>query len=128
MENLMNNTNKLTGRIALGAALGAALAMPMAFAQTAPTTDDAAAPQSTAPQSTAPAAQAPTAEPKQVTWADLDTDKDGSLTKTEVATVPALSQVFDQADADADGKLTADEYKAFAAKDAGGAAGSASGG
>lgn len=115
----MNNTNKpLAGLIALGAAL----VMPMAFAQTTPTTDDAATPQ------TEQAQPAPTAEPKQVTWADLDTDKDGSLTKTEVATVPALNQVFDQADADADGKLTADEYKTFASKEAPPAAGDASGG
>lgn len=117
----MNNTNKpLAGMLALGAAL----VMPMAFAQTA-------AQQTTPPQATPPTDQAqpaPTAEPKQVTWADLDIDKDGSLTKTEVATVPALSQVFDQADADADGKLTADEYKTFASKDAAPAPGDASGG
>lgn len=118
----MNNTNKpLAGLIALGAAL----VMPMAFAQTTPTTDDAATPQTAPTGQTQPA---PTAEPKQVTWADLDTDKDGSLTKTEVATVPALNQVFDQADADADGKLTADEYKAFASKEAQPAPGDASGG
>src|SRR3546814_16968539 len=77
----------------------------MAFAQTAPTTDDGMQP-------TSPQATAPTAEPKQVTWADLDVDKDGSLSKAEVATVPALTQVFDAADADADGTLTAAEYKA----------------
>jgi hypothetical protein len=119
MENPMNNANKLSGLIALVAAA----AMPLAFAQTAPTTDDGAM-QSTSPQSTSPTTTAPTAEPKQVTWADLDTDKDGSLSKAEVATVPALTQVFGAADADADGKLTADEYKAHAAADnAGDAAG-----
>src|SRR3546814_6483899 len=80
----------------------------MAFAQTTPTTDDGMQPTSTQ-------ANAPTAEPKQVTWADLDADKDGSLSKTEVATVPALTQVFDAADADAAGKLTAEEYKVHAA-------------
>lgn len=88
-------------------ALAAAVAVPTAFAQTTPTADPAAQPQ---------AAPAPTAQPKQVTWADLDTDKDGSLTKAEVATVPVLTQSFDAADADADGKLTADEYKAHAAQ------------
>ena len=90
-------------------ALAAAVAAPAAFAQTAPTADPAAQSQ---------AAPAPTAQPKQVTWADLDTDKDGNLTKTEVATVPVLTQSFDAADADADGKLTADEYKAHAAQGA----------
>src|SRR5690606_33202587 len=100
MENTMNNASKLSGLIALAAAV----AMPMAFAQTAPTTDDG--------MQSAPTSAAPTAEPKQVTWADLDTDKDGDLSKEEVTTVPALAQVFDDADADADGKLTADENKA----------------
>ena len=108
----MNNANKMSGLIAIVAAA----AMPLAFAQTTPTTDDGAM------QSAPPQATAPTAEPKQVTWADLDTDKDGSLSKAEVATVPALSQVFDAADADADGKLTADEYKAHAASGSAGGA------
>jgi hypothetical protein len=110
----MKHANKLSGLIAIVAAA----AMPLAFAQTTPTTDDGAM-QSTPPGATAPTA-APTAEPKQVTWADLDTDKDGNLSKAEVATVPALSQVFDAADADADGKLTADEYKAHAASEGAG--------
>ena len=121
----MNYTTKpLVGLIALGAAL----VMPMAFAQTAPTDDSAMQSQAPAAQAQPQATPESAAQPKQVTWADLDGDKDGSLTKTEVATVPALSQVFDQADADANGKLTADEYKSFAAKNSGGAAGSASGG
>lgn len=63
-----------------------------------------------------PAAAPPGAEPKQVTWSDLDMDKDGKLNKTEVASVPALTQVFDDADADKDGALTPDEYKAFVAQ------------
>jgi len=113
----MNHASKLSGLIALAAAV----AMPMAFAQTAPTTDDGM-------QSAPPAAAAPTAEPKQVTWADLDTDKDGALSKEEVTTVPALAQVFDDADADADGKLTADEYKAHAQTTNADAAGSEDGG
>ena len=115
----MNNASKLSGLIALAAAV----AMPMAFAQTAPTTDDGM--QSATP--TAAPAAAPTAQPKQVTWADLDTDKDGALSKEEVATVPALTQVFDDADADADGKLTADEYKAHAQTTNADAAGSDAG-
>ena len=50
-----------------------------------------------------------------MTWADLDADKDGSLSKAEVATVQSLSQVFDDADADANGQLTAVEYKSYVA-------------
>src|SRR3546814_3306771 len=104
MENTMNHANKLSGLIALAAAV----AMPMEFAQTAPTTD--AGMQPTSPQATAP-----TAEPKQATWADLDVDQDGSLSKAEDPTVPALPPVFDAAPAHADATLTADEYKAPAA-------------
>lgn len=59
---------------------------------------------------------APASTARQVTWTDLDADKDGTLSKTEVTPLPSLSQVFDQADADADSKLTADEYKAYVAK------------
>jgi len=93
-------------------ALGSALVMPIAFAQseTAPTATPTE-------QTAAPAEQAaPSADAKKVTWADLDADKDGSLSKTEAAPLASLSQVFDQADTDADGKLTADEYKAYVAK------------
>ncbi|WP_242108988.1 EF-hand domain-containing protein [Luteimonas aquatica] len=102
-------------------AFGAVLAMPLAFAQSAPTTStDPAAAQATPPTTTTqnaePSAQPPGAQPKQVTWADLDADKDGNLSKQEVTTVPSLTQVFDEADTDKDGKLTADEYKAYAAK------------
>lgn len=119
----MNVARKPLVPITLGVALAAALALPTAFAQTTPTTGDGAM-QSTPPTTTPPTTGSPmqpeaAAEPKQVTWADLDTDKDGSLNKTEVATVPELTQIFDQADADADGKLTAEEYKAFAAADTG---------
>ena len=104
-------------------ALGSALVMPMAFAQSdTPTATQDPAAQSAPPadQGAAPAAATPTPDAKKVTWADLDADKDGTLSKTEAAPLASLSQVFDQADSDADGKLTADEYKAYVAK-AGGA-------
>ncbi len=108
----MNNASKL---LSGAVALGAALAMPIAFAQSGPTEADQDATQSSAPQ----AAQ-PEAAPKPVTWADLDSDKDGNLSKPETAPVPALNQVFDQADANKDGKLSAEEYKSFAMKQQGG--------
>lgn len=111
MENHMNLVrNSMIGLLAAGAAL----AIPTAFAQDAATGTQQAATQPAPTAQTQPAEAAPSA-PKQVTWADLDSDKDGDLSKTEVATVPALTQVFDQADADKNGKLTADEYKKFAA-------------
>jgi hypothetical protein len=125
-------------------ALVASLSAPLAFAQSTdasaqqtppptesstPPTDAASTTQSpTSTESTAGAetstsndATATTsAEPAKKSWADVDMDKDGKLSKTEAASVPALGQVFDQADADADGSLTADEYKSYVAKVQGG--------
>lgn len=118
--------------------LGLMLAAPIAFAQdaasaAAPAPAQAAEPQAqpaapaaandaVAPQAQAAPAQAaaPADQPKQITWSDLDTDKDGKLNKTEVAPVQALTQVFDSADTDKDGMLTPDEYKAYVAKNAAG--------
>ncbi|MBU8975783.1 MULTISPECIES: EF-hand domain-containing protein [unclassified Lysobacter] len=102
------------------AALVAVLSAPLAFAQSAtPQSQDPAAASAAQPASGAPAKKS---------WSDVDTDKNGSLSKSEASSVPALGQVFDQADADADGALTADEYKAYVAKVQTGASGSGSGG
>lgn len=92
-------------------ALGTALAMPLAFAQDAAT-------QSPEPQdpTAQPAPPAESATPQQLTWNDLDTDGNGTLSKDEAAPVPQLAQVFDDADADGDGQLTSDEYKAHVAQ------------
>ena len=46
-------------------------------------------------------------------WSDLDTDHNGSLTKTEASALDSLAQVFDTADTDKDGALTGDEYRAY---------------
>lgn len=133
----MKTRNALTAALALGLALSA----PLAFAQDAatdaqpqqssdatsadtqtPPTDAAAATDgATAAQPAAPTPQADAA-PKQITWSDLDADKNGNLTKAEAAPVEALSSVFDDADADKDGALTPDEYKAYVAKNQGAAA------
>lgn len=112
-------------------ALTAALAAPMAFAQSAseqaPQTGDAATPASAAQDSAATAAApAPSAQKK--SWSDVDTDKSGNLSKGEAAAVPALSQVFEQADSDANGQLTPDEYKNYVAKAQTGGGASHSGG
>lgn len=93
----MNNVRKpLTGLIALGVAF----AMPMAFAQEADNVD-----------------QPPQAQTSQgqVSWADLDSDGDGNLSRAEAAALPELATVFDQADADGDGVLTSQEYQQYAA-------------
>lgn len=91
-------------------ALSAAFAAPAAFAQsTTPTTDPA---QTAASQ---PASPAPQTETSKKTWTELDTDKDGNLNKTEASSIPSLQAVFDQADTNADGALTGDEYKSYLA-------------
>ena len=113
----------------LGLAIAAAVSAPLAFAQDAnasATAQDAA--QSATPATPAtpadpqagtaatPATPAePAADAKKVTWSDLDADKDGKLSKTEVAPIDSLSQSFDAADADKDGALTTDEYQAYLA-------------
>ena len=121
-------------------ALMATLSAPLAFAQSAASPPQAAPPTEAATQAeTGPQAQTATQAatgaqgataatdagmaPAKKSWSDVDTDKDGSLSKTEASTVPALAQVFDQADSNADGTLTADEYKAYVAKIPGGATG-----
>ena len=83
------------------------LAAPAAFAQA----------QTAQPAEPAPtAAPAPAPQGNAMSWADVDTNQDGNVGKDESAAVPALAQVFDQADADADGQLTPQEYQAFVAK------------
>ena len=120
------NRKTLIGTFALVASLSA----PLAFAQsqTDASSTDASAQSTTASdastQSTTPTdASATTSndasaattqgDPAKKSWADVDADKDGNLSKAEAAAVPALGQVFDQADANADGSLSADEYKAY---------------
>src|SRR5690606_17305722 len=97
-------------------ALGAALAMPMAFAQdaTTPAPQDPTAP--TAPTTDPAQSTAPATGQQPLTWADVDVDGNGTLSKAEAGALPSLAQVFDDADADNDGELTPDEYKTFAAQ------------
>ena len=110
-------------------ALVATLSAPLAFAQTDTTATDAATqsttPTDTSTQSTPTPAQPTTSndasaatqgDPAKKSWADVDADKDGNLSKAEASAVPALGQVFDKADSNADGALSADEYKAYVAK------------
>ena len=135
------------------AALAVVIASPLALAQSAasptqaaeaaaPAATPAAAPAAsaadTAPASpaastnpaatgTAPGATVSAAAPARKTWAELDTDKNGSLSKTEAGAMEALAAVFDKADADADGALTGAEYKAYVAAANSGAGKQASG-
>jgi len=120
--------NNLSRKSLIGAfALVATLSAPLAFAQQAeqapPTEQSADAAATTAgdaaAQASEPAAATATATaaaPQKKSWSDVDADKDGNLSKTEASSVPALGQVFDKADSNADGSLTAAEYKAYVAK------------
>ena len=124
------NRKTLIGTFALVASLSA----PLAFAQSQTdasstdasaqsTTASDASTQSTTPTDASTQSQSTTSndasaattqgDPAKKSWADVDADKDGNLSKAEAAAVPALGQVFDQADANADGSLSADEYKAY---------------
>jgi len=114
-----------------------ALAAPLAFAQSAPptttTTDDATATRQmdaahdqakssvdataqTPPTSEAQAAstaQQPAPQTGERNWADLDGDGNGNLSASEAAAMPTLAKVFSEADADKNGELTPDEYRAW---------------
>jgi hypothetical protein len=77
-----------------------------------PPTDDTTA---TSATPATPATPASGASPKAVNWSDLDTDKDGKLSRSETASIKSLTDAFDSADTDKDGTLTTDEYKAYLA-------------
>ena len=124
--------NILSRKSLIGAfALAASLSAPLAFAQSAeasaqatppteaPTQAEASVQAATNEQGAAAATASP-AGPAKKSWSDVDADKDGKLTKTEAGVVPSLGQVFDQADSNADGTLTTEEYKAYVAKVQGG--------
>jgi hypothetical protein len=97
-------------------ALGAALTAPIAWAQSVPTAEvtDPAPPVSS-PQRESAGAEPNSMSPQPLTWADVDADKDGAISREESAQVESLVAVFDDADADKDGRLTVEEYKAYAA-------------
>jgi hypothetical protein len=110
----------------LASFVAVALAAPLAFAQdtqagaTPPATTPPATPptdDTTATSATpaTPATPASGASPKAVNWSDLDTDKDGKLSRSETASIKSLTDAFDSADTDKDGTLTTDEYKAYLA-------------
>lgn len=112
--------NKLS-RSTLAFAFVASLAAPLAFAQDAST--DVAAQAAPTEQMADPAAGT-----QALSWNDVDADQDGALSQAEAAAVPELVNVFAEADTDADGALTADEYQAYVAKvQAEGSAGSSGG-
>ncbi len=101
-------------------ALSAAFAAPAVLAQSNTTTGEPVQDQTQSPTSpptgTAPQANPAAAQPAaQPTWAELDTDKDGNLSKNEAAALSSVQALFDKADANADGSLTGDEYRNYLA-------------
>ncbi|WP_312237269.1 EF-hand domain-containing protein [Stenotrophomonas sp.] len=56
------------------------------------------------------------------TWASVDTDGNGTISKAEAQVNAGLAQVFDQADSNKDGELSPDEYKSYVAAQQGKAA------
>ena len=147
---------KLSNRKPLFLALALTFAAPLAFAQsttptqeypqstTQPTTQeatdaakdaakDAAQDATTQTQNEASTTNEATAntsgEPQKKNWSDLDTNKNGTLSASEAASVQSLASAFSTADSNADGELTQDEYKAYLeTSEKGGAAKSDSGG
>ena len=78
-----------------------------------PGTGTPATPATPANPADAAAASMGSASPRTMSWSDLDTDHNGSLSKSEASSLNSLSQVFDSADGNKDGTLTADEYRAY---------------
>ncbi len=116
----MKTTTRLTAAPLM--ILGMLAAAPLAFAQTQPTNaTEAQAEQQAeqayqAQQATGAAeqqSQQSAASGQAMGWADLDVDGDGSISKQEAQRHTGLSSVFDQADSNGDGQLTADEYRSF---------------
>jgi hypothetical protein len=101
-----------TPLFALIAVVGSALALP-AMAQDA---QEQAATQAQQEQAAGQAEGAAVANGGGQTWASVDTDGDGSISKAESQANAGLAQVFDAADGNKDGKLTQEEYRTFAAK------------
>ncbi len=115
---------------------GSMLALP-AMAQSTAAQDSAANAQAQAAQAQQAAAQAGAAADQASqsagaasaqangggqTWASVDTDGNGTISKAEAQVNAGLAQVFDQADTNKDGELTPEEYKAFVESQQGAAA------
>ncbi|ADV28379.1 EF-Hand, Calmodulin [Pseudoxanthomonas suwonensis 11-1] len=100
------NTRTPTGLLFLGMIAAA----PLAFAQSTEPTGQPAPTQGGTPAAT----QAPQSGSGQgQSWADLDKDGNGSISRDEAKAHAALSGVFATADTDGDGELTAEEYRTF---------------
>ncbi|HET6397820.1 MAG TPA: EF-hand domain-containing protein [Pseudoxanthomonas sp.] len=120
----MNATSRLAAAfLALG------LATPLAFAQQTdaqdPQTDTTNNPTTTTGEQGTRAGDAGQPAPagasqgQGTSWAALDADSDGNISKQESQRHAGLAAVFDQADADGNGQLTAEEYRGYVQKQQG---------
>jgi len=101
-------------------ALAAASAVFLAACAATPEADTEATTPTSGPDATASATMAPARPIDQgQTFADMDTNKDGSLTQDEVAGNEMLTQHFTQADTDGNGSLSQAEVDAHRAEMAG---------
>ena len=50
-----------------------------------------------------------------LSWAEMDKDNNGSLSKDEATVNKSLADIFDQADGNTDGQLSGDEYRSYLA-------------
>ncbi len=105
------------GPRALTVALTAVLLVPLALqAQTSPPAPVQPPPTPTTPPPSLPMAT-PGVKPQRMAadkFANIDTNKDGAITRDEAAAAPKLSTQFDEVDADRDGRITPAELKAYA--------------
>ncbi|MEO6226599.1 MAG: EF-hand domain-containing protein [Thermomonas sp.] len=103
----------------LSLALAACIAAPTAFAQDAQSKSQPPQAAQQMQQEAPPAADSQMAatadKPAQKSWSELDANSNGSLSSNEAAPMESLAKVFDKADADGNGELTQDEYKAWLA-------------
>jgi len=60
-----------------------------------------------------PSTSLSTASSSPKTWDELDTNKDGKLSKAEAAADASMKALFAKADTDNDGILTPEEYRAY---------------
>ena len=119
---------KYTQKSLLALALVATFAAPLAMAQstvsatdtkqTPPATTASKDPASSTPSAVQdtlkkPSTSLSTASAGQKSWEELDANKDGKLSKAEAAADASMKALFANADADNDGTLTPEEYRAY---------------
>ena len=105
---------------AVGQALGGAdVARSLSDGPRNPNAATPATPATPAVPGQSPAIPATPATPAKKDWTALDADGNGTLSATEAASQQKLSRAFAQADANANGELTQDEYDAWLAANKG---------